>query len=224
MNIAIRSPGRLSNQLIMLYHAYTYHSGIERVYAPRFEEYRSYFNIDGEGVLCDQFFYEVNLESFKDVFWGGPAPVLPMEPNLYDDKYKGLKLKKPFEDKASAILKSFGDVPLISVHIRHGDYKEFCDGLMFFSVEQYVHTARRKVEDWGLTSYKILFFSDSVLPDIPEGVVVSRFTENEAPVDLFLMAQCNYFIYTWSTFSLLAMALSKSLGKYKDSKLMEREA
>lgn len=221
MNFAITYPGELGNQLILLYNIYSLYEEVNHIYAPRFDKYRSYFNIDDGGVLCDSFFYECNKDSFKEINWGVSAGS-SVNPDFYDPKFNGLKLKKQFEDEITRIVHSLGNDPLVAIHVRHGDYKWWLEGKHFFSFNSYVDMACQKVKDWGLLTYKLLFFSNVVQPQPPEGILVRGLTGGIAPIDLYLMSQCNYFICPWSTFSLLAVAFSKCLSKFRDGHLIQR--
>ncbi len=220
MNCFVASPGRLGNQLIMLYYIYGLYEGVDRIYAPHFSEYASYFNIEDRGILCDESFYLSNKGSFKEVYWENLNSQVPII-DFCGSRFSDLKLKGVFEKKVTDIMDTIGEGPLVSIHVRHGDYKWEFDGKCFFPLEYYIKAANQKVKDWGLLNYKLLFFSDSVQLQPIEGILVSKLTDGIAPIDLFLMSQCNYFIHTWSTFSLLAIELSKGSLKFKNNYIMD---
>jgi hypothetical protein len=220
MNFHISYPGQLCNQLVLLHYIYNTFEQVDKIYAPRFDQYRPYFNIDNRDVLCNQDFFINNQDSFLHIDWG--TQKYATVPELYHPKFNDFKLKKHYEEKVKEIANSFGNIPLVSVHIRQGDFKEFSGGECFFSIDRYVEVVTQKVKDWKLTEYLTLFFSDIILPPLSGGKIVSELTGNIGPIDLFLMAQCSYFIHTWSTFSLIAIQLSKSLGKYKNNHLMDK--
>lgn len=221
MNFEIVSPGGLGNQLIMLLHIYNSYEKVDHIYDPWFEPYRTYFNIDDRGVLCSHSFYKSNERSFEKVGWGDHNENTPFR-SICDSRFDGFKLKKPFEKRVVDIVGMMGNALLVSIHVRHKDYKWEFGGKCFFSFDYYVNVAKQKIEDWKLSNYKLLFFSDDDQPRPSDGVLVKELTGGEAPIDFFLMAQCNYFIHTWSTFSLLAILFSKSLLKFKDSWLIQR--
>jgi hypothetical protein len=54
-------------------------------------------------------------------------------------------------------------------------------------------------------------------------MVFSDITDFEGPIDLFIMANCNYFISTWSTFSLMAINISNGLNKFKKNYILNRD-
>jgi hypothetical protein len=220
-NFYISYPGRLGNQLFLLYHIYNICDKIDKIYAPFFESSLSYFKGEEKDVFCNEDFFESNKESFIEVGWEDQK-VDSIE-NIYDSKFDDLKLKEIYTYAISNIINTFENKSLVAVHIRQGDYIDFCNGDLFFSINKYLEETQKNIKEWGLVNYKILLFSDILLPKDLEGFIVSDITNNEAPIDLFLMGQCNYFIHTWSTFSLLAIKFSKSLEKFKNNKVLEKE-
>jgi len=222
MNFYISYPGRLCNQLILLYHIYDSFESIDKIYAPRLDPYQSYFKIDERNILCGFDFFKDNKDSFEHISWEAQGK---LSTDLFNPKFEGLKLKDCYLDRVMKIRGNFGDVPLVAVHIRQGDYADFCDGKYFFNIEHYLKITEQKIKDWDLKDYLVLLFSDIILniQDLSKGIVVSRLTDNIAALDLFLMSQCNYFIHTWSTFSALALQLSVCSGKFKDNYLIIKE-
>lgn len=211
MNYSIIFNGGLSNQLSLLYYIYDLGEPIDSIYSPHFNKYKSYFNIGDRGILS-----KTPQSPFINVNWGDQGSFSSFH-DLFQPRFDDLKLKKHFEDKISHIVEELGGVPLIAVHFRLGDYKYFRDGIYYFPVDRYMEVARQKVKDWGLSEYKFLFFSDSPLPPLSEGILASELTGGIAPMDLFLMSQCNYFIHTHSTFSFWAMQFSRGMGKFKNN-------
>lgn len=211
MNFSILFPGRLGNQLILLYHIYeTYGNKIDKIYAPYFDEYSHYFNISN---LCDESYYNNNKGSFLPIEWYPNSCIN----NYVDDKFNDLKLKPIFEHEIDKIIKTeFTSDNMVAVHIRQADFKIFENGKYYFDTPIYLQKTQQKILDWGLENYKILIFSDSDQSNIPNTTFASKITNSDV-LDLFLMAHCNYFIRcVFSTFSQISKRLSEGMGKFKN--------
>lgn len=215
MNFSVLYPGRLGNQLNLLYNIYTKYDSIDKIYAPYFNEYSQFFNINN---LCNEEYYRNNIDSFIEIKWENLIQPL----NYHDSKYQDLELKNEYKQIIKEIVQQFGNVNLISVHIRQKDYREWNNGIYYFSYERYMHDCFNKMKEWGLyDNYKIIVFSDEE-QNTDLGVINSRKLTNGNPVlDLFLMSECNYFISTYSTFSIISMNLSKSKNKFKNNFIIE---
>lgn len=220
MNFSILYGGRLSNQLILLYHIYNKYENIEKIYAPNFEIYGEYFNIDK---LCDNKYYNDNSDSFTEIQWNRED--LTILTNYCDVKFNDLKLKKKYYDVVQNILKDYNQYDnLISVHIRQTDFKTWYDGLYYFEYEDYMKKCYEEIEKLKIENYKILVFSDTKQNVKDEdSVFISDKTNFGAPIDLFIMSNCNYFISTWSTFSIMAVNLSKGMNKFKSHYIMDKK-
>lgn len=218
-NFYISYPGRLSNQLYLLYHIYNKYDEIDKVYAPNFDRYLHYFNVSDGDKFCDLDYFESNRSSFIEVDW--EEKDIDSIKDFYDLRFNDLKPKEEFTKKVDNLARFMGDIPLIGVHIRLSDYEDFCGGKYFFPISRYLEETRKKRIDWKLKHCRILLFSDERLPKNLKGIVIGYMTSRNPVVDLFLLGKCNYFIHTWSTFSLFAIALSKSQGRFKDSFVLE---
>jgi len=212
MNFSILYGGRMSNQLYLLYHIYNEYDNIDKIYAPHFMEYCNYFNISN---LCDEEYYNKNKDSFIEIKWDK----FSKPDNYYDIKFNDLKLRKEYQDYLNRIIISYGNVDLISVHIRQADYANWHEGKYYYSYDKYMEECYKKIKEWNLTNYKIIIFSDEYQKtDLTKS---SDHTGSSPALDLFLMGECNYFISTWSTFTLMAINFSKSLGRYKNNFIIE---
>ena len=213
MNFSILYGGRMSNQLNMLYHIYNKYDDIDNIYAPHFTEHSKYFNINK---LCDENYYRNNIDSFIEVGWDN----FSHPDNYYDIKFEDLKLRKEYQDYVNRIIITYGNTDLVSVHIRRTDYINWEGGKYYFPRERYMKECYEKIKEWDLKNYKIIIFSDEH-QIIDNTINASERTGAVPALDLFLMGQCNYFISTWSTFTLMAINFSKSLGKYKNNLIIE---
>lgn len=90
---------------------------------------------------------------------------------------------------------------LIGVHIRHGDYKNFCNGIMFYSICEYVQTMRCIKEQFPKQEVAFIVCSDekqdfSEYPDLNVHYGLGGVIE-----DLYTLASCDYIFGPNSTFS-----------------------
>ena len=138
-------------------------------------------------------------------------------------KFNDLKLKDKYNIEAENILNNLNKYEnLITVHIRQTDYQYWRGGMYYFNCDFYMKKCYEKIKEWGIKNYKILIFSDSDQNIIDNNsIFISNITNFVAPIDLFIMSNCNYFISTQSTFSIMAMNLSKSIGKFKNNFVIE---
>ena len=94
-----------------------------------------------------------------------------------------------------------GDDVLVGIHIRHGDYRTYCNGLMYYSTREFVAVMRNLVNQVHDRNVRFLICSDEPQSrSLFEGldVVIS----NEiAVVDLYALAACDFICGPNSTFS-----------------------
>lgn len=214
-NFSILYNGRLCNQLYILYHIYNTYD-IDNIYAPHFTD-SNYFNIDK---LCDSEFYEKNKDSFVDIQWDTE---LSKPSNFNDAKFNDLKLKPEYQDIVNNIVKDFEGYNLISVHVRQTDYRNFYKGRFYFSYEKYMEKCYNKINEWKIENYKILIFSDEDQSVDKNSIFISKLTDFNGPLDLFIMSRCNYFIHTHTTYTCMAIHLSKGVGLYRNNFILDRD-
>lgn len=112
----------------------------------------------------------------------------------------------PIKDRAAHVLNQVdrNKGPLVGVHIRQGDYKAFYGGRFFFSTSEYLNAMQRLISIFEDSEITFVVVSDQLqdphaFSELPVNVMVS--TES-APVDLALLARCDYIVGPPSTFSL----------------------
>jgi hypothetical protein len=197
------SNGRLGNQLSALFHAYAEYPNLENLYFPHMKEYQEYFKCNK---FRDEAFYNNFKEYFHEIDWH----------NLKDYgnvlRFPDFHLREEHQKKVNDMVAQLGTSDLVAVHIRHGDYKEWCNGEFYFNEGEYLDAANKAVESWGLRNPKIVIFSD-------EKRDVENFSWNitggNAVYDMFVMSHFNYFVRTYSTFSGLAAHISKCRGLFE---------
>ena len=174
-------------------------------------------NID-EKILCDNSYYDENKKEFTEIKWGENIEI-----NNYNDiKFKDLKLKSKYQKEVDNITEKFKDYDTVAVHIRQSDYRYWNDGKYFFEYKEYLNICKEKIKEWNIEKYKILIFSDEKQQTTDKDIIiVGDLTDYVAPIDMHIMADCNYFICTWSTFSSLARHISESAGKFKKCFILE---
>ena len=92
---------------------------------------------------------------------------------------------------------------LVGVHVRRGDYREFCEGRYFFSNEQYVRfmkMAQQVLPD----GYRFVLVSDEPLDEgffRQNGLDAYVFHGEDFREDLVMLSLCEYVMGPWSTFS-----------------------
>ena len=90
--------------------------------------------------------------------------------------------------------------PKIAVHIRQGDYKEWANGIHYYSTEKYrnfINELNHSLK--GHASFYI--FSDSNLTEADFDIPNLTVSNHSVIEDLDLMSQCDYIVGPPSTFS-----------------------
>ena len=90
---------------------------------------------------------------------------------------------------------------LIGVHIRHGDYRTYCDGVMYYSTAQYAAVMRSLERQLPDRAVRFLVCSDEPQDGAAfEGLDVTISREISA-VDMYALSSCDYIIGPNSSFS-----------------------
>jgi hypothetical protein len=96
--------------------------------------------------------------------------------------------------------RQLGDV-LVGVHLRQGDYRVFCDGVMFYTTKEYVDVMRGLRDQRPDKRVIFMVCSDEEQDhDLFNGLNV-LFGSGDAVVDLYTLAHCDYIVGPNSTFS-----------------------
>ena len=133
-----------------------------------------------------------------------------------DEQYTApVKAKMPPSVMSSAVETSLA----LGVHIRRGDYAQWCNGQYFFDDNVYIRHINRFAElHPGKTIHVFLSTNDSQVSaeayqqSCPK-VVIHHF-KGSAPEDLFMLSECDYLIGPPSTFSLVA-AMYRDIPLYR---------
>jgi hypothetical protein len=90
---------------------------------------------------------------------------------------------------------------LIGVHIRHGDYKTYCDGIMFYSVVEYVQVMRCLKDQFADKKVSFIICSDEK-HDLSEYSELNIYYGCGGVIeDLYTLASCDYIFGPNSSFS-----------------------
>jgi hypothetical protein len=94
-----------------------------------------------------------------------------------------------------------GDL-LVGVHIRHGDYQSFCNGIMFYSFEEYAELMR-VFRDQIFPEKRVTFLvaSNVEVPEAPFKEFEYTLASGHFVADVYALAECNYLLGPPSTFS-----------------------
>ena len=90
---------------------------------------------------------------------------------------------------------------IIGVHIRHGDYEQFCNGLFYYTAEEYCSVMEQILEFFPEKKVAFLLCSNahqdsSVFKNLPFYMGPGHYVE-----DLYALASCDYIIGPPSTFT-----------------------
>lgn len=107
------------------------------------------------------------------------------------------RLEKIFSDNRK------NNLLIIGIHIRRGDYKDYCDGKYFFSLEEYKKIMSKIIHKFG-GGIKFFIASNEKIKT-HEFSNFKFFTSNGSTVyDLYGLSKCDYIIGPPSTFSMWA--------------------
>lgn len=92
---------------------------------------------------------------------------------------------------------------LIGVHIRHGDYRSYCDGIMYYTAEEYRDVMRAIAKDNYPTRVSFLICSDeiqdiSIFHDLD---VIQSNLKSHSIIDMYALGACDYIVGPNSSFS-----------------------
>ena len=90
---------------------------------------------------------------------------------------------------------------LVGVHIRHGDYKTYCDGMMYYTIDEYMVVMRSIVDQLPKCKVKFLVCSDES-HDLKCFADLDVYQSNcEAVVDMYALGMCDFIFGPNSSFS-----------------------
>lgn len=90
---------------------------------------------------------------------------------------------------------------LVGVHIRQGDYRTFCDGIMFYETDVYVALMQSIANQCVGRKVAFLVCSDEKQgPELFDGLNVTV-SSSEPVVDMYALAQCDFIVGPNSSFS-----------------------
>ena len=90
---------------------------------------------------------------------------------------------------------------LVGVHIRQGDYRTFCDGIMFYETDVYVALMQSIANQCVGRKVAFLVCSDEQQrPELFDGLNATV-SSSEPVVDMYALAQCDFIVGPNSSFS-----------------------
>ena len=96
---------------------------------------------------------------------------------------------------------------LVGLHIRHGDYRTYCDGQFFFTAEQYAERLRQLAASDPQRSWKFIVCSDEKQPPSAFTGLDVSLHEGTAREDMNVLGKCDYVMGTESSFVRIAAFL-----------------
>ena len=120
-----------------------------------------------------------------------------------DDLRKFFALKAPLEKARLALAtRARGDSDvLIGVHIRHGDYRTFCDSIMFYETHQYAKVMHGIAKQFPARKVAFLVCSDERQDASVFAGLNVTLSDNPAVVDMYALAGCDFIVGPNSSFS-----------------------
>jgi len=229
MIINYDSPGQLCNRIWSLLPSVAY--GLEyneKILIINFEEYSKYFenlNINNLVSFTSRKFLKCFFKSLKVKDWienGKPNIFLKLfNLNLIEgwsnrsgnsrmvqkqsDNIRDIfTFKKEITSPADEIFSLFTGQPVVGVHIRRGDYKEWLDGIYYYTDEDYYHIMKiiqaQLLQDGEKT--KFFLCSDEKI-DLNYFHDLDCFTmpDSSCASDLYALSKCTFLIGPPSTYS-----------------------
>ena len=114
--------------------------------------------------------------------------------------------KKEITDKAEKMMSEIREKAdfVVGVHIRHGDYKDFCNGRFYYTLEEF-HQFMLKIQQ--LYSDKLVAFfissNEAFSTELFTGCTCYRFGKEPSGdiLDLHTLSLCDRIVGPWSTYS-----------------------
>lgn len=213
-NFALNSNVHLNNEKLPWFiHRRNYFSKILRKLFPDI-----YFKVAerfGAYVWYDEDYKSFDIMHTKNIYLGGYWQSSRYSSQVINLLRNELILKESLSDYGQKIIHEMEMTNSVCVHIRRGDYVgsdyEVC------TADYY----NRAIQEMQLseTNIALFVFSDDIKwakDNLRKDVLIYYIEENNPDyVDLYLMAHCNHFIISNSTFSWWA----QNLGKYENKKV-----
>ena len=114
--------------------------------------------------------------------------------------------KKDITDKADKMMKQIREKAdfVVGIHIRHGDYKSFCHGRFYYTLEEY-HHFMLQIQDLYKDKRVAFFISsnETFSTDLFEGCNCYKFGKEPSGdiLDLHTLSLCDLMLGPWSTYS-----------------------
>lgn len=114
--------------------------------------------------------------------------------------------KKEITDKAGKMMSEIREKAdiVVGVHIRHGDYKEFCNGRFYYTLEEF-HQFMLKIQQLYSDKQVAFFISsnESFSTELFTGCTCYRFGKEPSGdiLDLHTLSLCDRIVGPWSTYS-----------------------
>ena len=154
--------------------------------------------------LCKKTKKNIRINKKINIFTDWISFANPELCNKHYDKIKEyFDFKDEFKKKCEKLLptKSTGDLCLIAVHLRMGDYKEWKDGKYYYSISTFVNQMNSLYNEKP-NSHFVVFSNEiidkTIFENVPYGVTFMNGTAQE---DLCCMSLCDYIIGPPSTYS-----------------------
>jgi len=91
---------------------------------------------------------------------------------------------------------------LVGVHLRRGDYRTFCDGIMFYDDREVAGVCRAIADDNPGSRVRFLLVSDEpIVHAAYEGFDIALTNAAEPWIDMYALSGCDYIVGPNSTFS-----------------------
>ena len=103
-------------------------------------------------------------------------------------------------DKLVARAREYGE-PVIGIHMRQGDYKDFCNGIMFYSTEEYVNVMHCLAEQTSGRRAVFLVVSDEPHHESEFPGLSVILAQGNAAEDMYALAGCDFILGPNSSFS-----------------------
>lgn len=161
--------------------------------------YRTLHNIFVQNILSSVLIKNVEFVSGKDIIYKNQY-----YPSIWGDIKSLFSPKKEITEKYDNIfadLRNDKATPIVGVHIRRGDYKQFCNGQFYYTDDEYIGFMKQICGLFGENTRFFISTNENINLERFNNFDIVKIPTNKPAEDMYCLSKCDYIIGPYSSFS-----------------------